>query len=307
MTENEKKPPTVRQLLQAKKLPARATPFLRATSRLFDRLFRRPVGNSARIWARLEMEDPFERREKRGPKAAYRGVYAKGRFVRFDKMEREEKKKKAPEDSHAALVARLKKQKAMQESAPKKAAPPKPPPKPPAKPVAAPPKAPKMVAKKEDEPLNRRPPMPKDMGPKRRPSGRVSTRTQPNRRGRMVAGATPPPVALPPVALPPGKARRQESGPTPIKSKSGLSIEDRRPVFAGVERTVPPAAQPPPQDPNEEAPKAPAPKASAPVNRSPTAASGGSGGMNDLFSMGGGEGRLRLSKKKKPKPEDEST
>ena len=106
MTE-EKKEPTVRQLLQAKKLAIRPDPFQRAVARILDRLFRRPVGNTARLWKRMECDDPFVRTTPKSPKAEYKGVYASGRFVRFDQLEKEKAK---PTNAKDALIERLKRE-----------------------------------------------------------------------------------------------------------------------------------------------------------------------------------------------------
>ena len=114
MTDSKKTDPKVRDVLRLGQIPERPIPFMHATSLLFDRIFRRPAGNSARIWKRMEWDDPFEDRPHRSRKVNYKGVYAKGRFVRIDKAQ-PEKKSTPKQDPHEELVARLKKAKAKQE------------------------------------------------------------------------------------------------------------------------------------------------------------------------------------------------
>lgn len=62
-----------------------------------ERRFRRPVGNSERLWKKVDGEDPWEANKARKPeKKQQRGVYAAGRFVRVDKhRESKERAKKA--------------------------------------------------------------------------------------------------------------------------------------------------------------------------------------------------------------------
>ena len=331
MAEDKKREPTVRDILRKGELPARPVPFLSATQFLFDRLFRRPAGNSARIWRRLEWDDPFEDRPLRSRKADYKGVYAKGRFVRMDRDLPEKKQPKKIKDPHDDMAERLKKakerreeeernQKAAEKEAAKKAAEaPEPKPEPKPQPVAPPP-LPKPVPKPAL--VDRRPPMPA-AAKKRRTSGRMSTRMRTQRPGRIqVAGPTIP---------------------------GDLSIEERRPPMLGVKRThaapppeeapvqvpeapelpakaeaieTPPVETPPIEKPQVEAPPVetppidrtpPVPEAASkdpsggpPVNRSLFGGQASSG-MDDLFSMGGGQGRLRIRKpSEEPEAEAES-
>ena len=106
MTDDRKSELKVRDALRLGKVLARDVPFMRATTILFDRIFRRPAGNSARIWKRVEWDDPFEDKPYRSRKVDYKGVYAKGRFVRLDKAQAEAKPT-PKHDPHADLVERL--------------------------------------------------------------------------------------------------------------------------------------------------------------------------------------------------------
>ena len=78
---------TAKDLLRAGELDAPEHAGERFGRRVRDRHMRRPVGNSSRLWSRVDGEDPFgEPRKKEPPKQ--RGVYASGRFVRIDSEER---------------------------------------------------------------------------------------------------------------------------------------------------------------------------------------------------------------------------
>lgn len=308
MTEKGTSELKVRDILRLGQIPERPIPFTQATGAMFNRILRRPAGNSARIWKRMEWEDPFEDKPIHSRKLNYKGVYAKGRFVRIDKAQ-PETRNEPKRDPHDELVERMKKATIRQEEEvrAKKAAEllaPKAVVKPPIEPPKLVPVAPPVEPPSET--LNRRPPMP-TRAPKRRQSGRMSIRNQPQpqRRRAPIVGGTPP---------------------------GGLSLEDRRPPMPGDQQTdvLPPSIedtlQPPdapdltkPQphavDPavaaKEEGqplsrtpptPESTAKKEEQPINRSILGKQGG-GGMNDLFRIGGGQGRLRI-KKPPPKADD---
>ncbi len=73
------------------------------------RHLRRPVGNSRRLWERVDGEDPWDLPKRKVP-PKQRGVYAAGRFVRIDQATPEGRKKAAedhvPDWARAAQKAR---------------------------------------------------------------------------------------------------------------------------------------------------------------------------------------------------------
>lgn len=56
-------------------------------SSVMRRRFRRPVGNSEKLWKKVDGEDPWDLPKPKKPAKKQRGVYAAGRFVRVDKAE----------------------------------------------------------------------------------------------------------------------------------------------------------------------------------------------------------------------------
>jgi hypothetical protein len=268
MAEISKKELTVREALRAG-LIAEHRPTLSATPlRLLGRLFRRPAGNSARLWARIELADPFQDERYRSRKLDYTGVYAKGRFVRMGSAPIESKPKKKAKDPHDDMTERLKKAKERREAeeATRKQEAAK---KPPAPVVAPKPVAQKAPEKAEPSEVDRRPPMPVPAG-KRRKSGRMSTRLRsgpPSRVRPIVAGALSIQDRRPPM---PGQ-REDEAAPVePETSEETAAPVEPMPL---PKPATPPVAKPPP------------------VAKKPP----GGGGLNDLFG-GSGEGRLRIRK-----------
>jgi len=317
MTDDKKPELKVRDALRKGVVPIRDVPFMRATSLLFDRIFRRPAGNSARIWKRMEWEDPFEDKPYRSRKMAYKGVYAKGRFVRIDKAQAKAQPK-PKKDPHADLVERLKKAKAREaeEARAKKAAEAK------AKkssvadaakakvePIA--PVIPLPTPKTpEPEPIDRRPPMP-TLTPKSRRSGRMSTRNQSMRPGRRrPVLSTVPPNGLTLEERRPPMPQPANLKPTPIDTNPA-PVDTNPAAQAEAPQKTSMVPLPVPESPKTTSPKKEAP--STPVNRSPSGNAGGGAGMDDLFNMGGGQGRLRIRKSKeeeapeKDAPEDDSS
>ncbi|MFK7929106.1 MAG: hypothetical protein AB8H79_13015 [Myxococcota bacterium] len=69
---------------------------------VMNRRYRRPVGNSERLWKKVDGEDPWDEPKVKTP-PKQRGVYASGRFVRIDKGG---PKKAQPEKSHIPDLAR---------------------------------------------------------------------------------------------------------------------------------------------------------------------------------------------------------
>ncbi|MFT7520495.1 MAG: hypothetical protein ACI9MC_002644 [Kiritimatiellia bacterium] len=85
--EDPNKNKTVKDLLRSGELEAPEHTGQRFGRELGDRHFRRPVGNSRRLWQRVDGEDPFDKPKPKKP-PRQRGVYASGRFVRIDAEER---------------------------------------------------------------------------------------------------------------------------------------------------------------------------------------------------------------------------
>ena len=63
---------------------------------VMQRRLRRPVGNSEKLWKRVDGEDPWELDKPKKKVEKQRGVYAAGRFVRVDKAEQSKSKKDDP-------------------------------------------------------------------------------------------------------------------------------------------------------------------------------------------------------------------
>ncbi len=96
-----------KDLLRSGELKGEASESERFGDAFAARRLRRPVGNSRRLWKRVEGDDPFDGKPKAPPKEKPRGVYAAGRFVRVDKFnESQEKAKKAKVPDWAAPAPR---------------------------------------------------------------------------------------------------------------------------------------------------------------------------------------------------------
>lgn len=104
--------PKVKDLLRSGELDAHEHKGEDFGSSVMRRHMRRPVGNSERLWKKVDGEDPWDLpRPKKAPKQ--RGVYASGRFVRIDKGQPKKSAKKADhvpawarEKQRAAAAAR---------------------------------------------------------------------------------------------------------------------------------------------------------------------------------------------------------
>lgn len=104
MSEEDPPPPRkVKDLLQSGELDAKQTPGDSFGERHLRRHLRRPVGNSEKLWKKVDGEDPWdEPAPTRAPRR--RGVYASGRFVRID--DGRGQKEQTAEKSHIPEWAR---------------------------------------------------------------------------------------------------------------------------------------------------------------------------------------------------------
>ncbi|TVQ94095.1 MAG: hypothetical protein EA397_03005 [Deltaproteobacteria bacterium] len=229
MAEDDKKQ-RVKDLLKGGKLDERATGGEDFGERVMRRHLRRPVGNSERLWKKVDGDDPWDLPKPPKPKKQ-RGVWAAGRFVR---VETKEQKKKAAE-SHIPEWAR---KQAEQPRVPKAEAKPEPKADPEskikeivarkqaeldakaqaAKPAPAPPSA--------EEPTT---PPPRAVPPvgRRKASVSRSGRIRTHKGGAFIEGEEPPPPAEEPEVQHRYAAGR--APPPPRQKPKDLALEDRRP------------------------------------------------------------------------------
>lgn len=271
--------PLAKDLVRNRELQPRSVVGARLVNRLTYRTWRRPAGNSARLWRKVGAEDPFAAPPE-DVKPEHRAVYASGRFIRLDQAEKEaktsgEKLRDAPR-------------------APKK---PKPDPDGAPKEVHTP-----AFGKKAPSPFDRKratkepppPPAPPDPNMDRTPpivtgpgevatarSGRIRTNArmqQPTR--KPVMAAEPPGGAAPIVPLDsgetsglfarhrPGMEPRTVSAPKPSPPTSPARPPGKPPA-----PPTPPAAAQPPRPAAKPTPATPAPSRPAPpVSSGPPAA-----------------------------------
>ena len=76
--------PRAKDLLREGEIQPPTRRWARTVDRIDRRRGRRPCGNSARTWAKVDADDPF--RPPRQKRREHRTVYASGRFVRIDKV-----------------------------------------------------------------------------------------------------------------------------------------------------------------------------------------------------------------------------
>lgn len=254
-----------RDLLRKDEIVVRAWPGFRTIRRLFGRAAWRPVGNSARLWTKVGVDDPYAEPPEFA-KNDHRAVYASGRFVRLDQADKPQpspgkgvQKAAKPQNPGAASAGKAAQDDFEHTPSASKTAPT------PKKaiaykareatakstkvfqPKAAPPRGPVPASGKgATEPIDRTPPLPQRPQGAISPAGRYRPQVQTPSR-RFTGADEPPPTQVPQKAA-------------PLISKPAEPVVPKPPsTFARAQAPVPPpVARPTP-------PPAPTPKASPPA------------------------------------------
>ena len=311
---------------------------MRTSGRVWYRRDRRPVGNSARLWKRLDEDDPFlPPRPKRHARPEHKPVYAAGRFIRLDRV-KVKKRVVTPQDR---LIARLREEakrtreralaSAKMDAGKAKSSPaapqPAPAPAPPSRPVHATNpeeraaalrkrladieagRKAKARAEGKAQPPSEQPAPPPLPKPKARPTrhtnaGRFrASASKHKRRGWGVVERSPFEQQQE-EALAPAPEPAPEESPAPKRKRrtvrSAADIPDLPPAPSIGKIPAPPSGPPVPLPVHSTPPKPPSQKA-PPRTAGPT----GPLSMDDLFGAAAMEGRVRVGRPKRKKAEPE--